>query len=80
MREVVAIFFSALAVLAILTGPSLARTSDAPKPDSKPVQQACSAYQRLPDGSWGRAPCEEINSGVPAHQKTSTRSTGETSR
>ena len=85
MRKVFAIFFAAVAVVAVLAGPSWAKTSefqkpsDLPRSDNKPSAPACSVYQRMPDGSWGQAPCEEINSGAPANQKTSTRGTGDAS-
>jgi hypothetical protein len=76
MRKLFRIFSGALTALALLAGPALARTSESPKPAGKQASPACSVYQRLPDGSWAQAPCEEINPAVPANQKTSTRSTG----
>jgi hypothetical protein len=79
MRERIAIFFGAAAALAILTGPSFARTSEAPKSDGKPPSASCSVYQQLPDGSWAQAPCQEVNSPRPANQMTSTKSSGKTS-
>ena len=79
MRKAFAIFFSAVAALVVLAVPSWARASDPPKSDDKPSAPACSVYQRMPDGSWEQAPCEEINSGAPANQKTSTRGTSEAS-
>lgn len=79
MMKVFAIFFNTIVALAVLAGPSSAKPSDPPKSDNKPASPACSVYQRMPDGSWGPAPCEEINSGAPANQKTSTRGTGDAS-
>ena len=81
MRKAFAIFFSAVAAMALLAGPALARSSEGPKPESmQQTSPACSVYQRMPDGSWAHAPCEEINQAAPANQKTSTRSTGNANR
>jgi hypothetical protein len=80
MRKGFAIFSGAIAVAALVAGPVRARTSDGPKPESKQDSPACSVYQRLPDGTWAQAPCEEINSAAPAGQKASTRGPGKASR
>ena len=77
LKKVSAILLGAVAAVAVLTGPSWAKTSDPPKSDNKPSSPACSVYQRMPDGSWGQAPCEEINSGAPANPKTSAKGTGD---
>ena len=46
--------------LMVLSGPALARNSNAPKNDDKPASSpSCHAYEQAADGSWKELPCQE---------------------
>lgn len=70
----------AVTMLAALANPALAKSSaDAPKAAEESAP-SCDASQLGPNGAWIRIPCQEVDSGTPAKQKTSTRTDGEVSR
>jgi hypothetical protein len=71
----------AVAILAVLANPALAKSSsdtgssDAPRASER-SSPLCDASELGPNGSWIRIPCQEIDAGTPAKQKTSTRNDG----
>lgn len=69
MRIATLIFAGAVAVLAQVTTPALAKDSDGPKADEKEAvsPSPCRAYQKAADGSWQELPCQEM--GAPAETK-----------
>lgn len=76
----------AVTVLAALANPALAksssdtRSSDAGSSEAPKAAEGssplCDASELGPNGSWIRIPCQEIDSGTAAKQKTSTRNDG----
>jgi hypothetical protein len=70
-----AIFVGAVAALASLTTPVLAKNSDAQKSDDKSTSSACHAYETAADGSSIQLPCEELGPKEPTQHKSATRST-----
>ena len=74
MRKSVAILPGAIAVMAVLSAPVLAKSSGAQKSDDKRTASPCSAYEQAPDGSWMPLPCQEIDSGGQSHQRSTPRS------
>jgi hypothetical protein len=52
--------FIALAALALLATPVLAKNTKAPKAESEDTSPPCSSYQLGPDGNWARLPCQEL--------------------
>jgi hypothetical protein len=83
MRAVIVAFLRSIVAVSILAASeysSLAKSSsDAPN-TSEEFAPRCDASQLGPNGSWIRIPCQEVDSGTPAKQKTSTRTDSEVSR
>jgi hypothetical protein len=52
--------FIALAALALLATPVLAKNTKAPKAESEDTSPPCSSYQLGPDGNWAQLPCQEL--------------------
>jgi hypothetical protein len=52
--------FIALAALALLATPVLAKNTKAPKAESEDTAPPCSSYQLGPDGQWAQLPCQEL--------------------
>jgi hypothetical protein len=75
-----AIFVGALAALASLAVPALAKHSDAPKTSEQPAASACSARQQTADGTWTQVPCQEVGSPAQPPGKSATRSPDEQTR
>lgn len=71
MRKLSAILPVAVAMLAILTAPVLAKSSGGQKSDDDQASAPCSAYEQAPDGSWRQLPCQEI--GGQRQQRSRTR-------
>lgn len=81
MRAVTAIFTTVFlgAIIASSAGPSLAKTSEAPKAVDETSSPACHAYEQNPDGSWKQLPCQEEGLKPPA-SRISTRDAGKATR
>ena len=73
MRIRYAIIVGAMAALTSLAVPALARHSEAPKAGESPAAAACSARQRLPDGSRTQLPCQELGAPEQTRRKSATR-------
>ena len=71
MRKLSAILPVAAAMLAVLTAPVPAKSAGAQKSNDEQASAPCSAYEKAPDGSWQRLPCQEI--GGQRQQKSKTR-------
>jgi len=52
--------FIALAALALLATPVLAKNTKAQKAESDDASPPCSSYQLSPDGNWAQLPCQEL--------------------
>jgi hypothetical protein len=52
--------FIALAALALLATPVLAKNTKAQKAESDHTSPPCSSYQLGPDGNWAQLPCQEL--------------------
>jgi hypothetical protein len=54
--------FIALATLALITTPALAKNTKAQKAETESADtaQPCSSYRLGPDGNWVPQPCEEM--------------------
>jgi hypothetical protein len=79
MRVLIAILLAAIANLAVLAGPSLAKTPDAQNTSDQPSSPSCDGYEQNADGSWTHLPCREIGPDTRANPKTSARSADKTS-
>lgn len=60
MRNIHFVFAGAIAAVAVLTAPVLAKDPDAQKGEDKSTSSSCSAYQQAADGSWEPLPCKAI--------------------
>ncbi|MBJ7402242.1 MAG: hypothetical protein JHD07_02665 [Bradyrhizobium sp.] len=60
MRNIHFVFAGAIAAVAVLTAPVLAKDPDAQKGEDKSTSASCSAYQQAADGSWEPLPCKAI--------------------
>lgn len=69
-----AIFVGFIAVMVSLTAPALARHSDAMKSGEQPTPSPCSARQRMADGTWAQAPCQELGTPSQTSRKSATQS------
>jgi hypothetical protein len=52
--------FIALAALALLATPVLAKNTKAQKAEGEDAAPPCSSYQLGPDGNWAQLPCQEL--------------------
>ena len=52
--------FIALAALALLATPVLAKNTKAQKAESDDTSPPCSSFQLGPDGNWAQLPCQEL--------------------
>jgi hypothetical protein len=75
-----AILVGAMAALASLAVPALAKHSDAQTTSEQPTSSACSARQRTADGTWTELPCQELGSPKQTPHTSATRSTDEQAR
>jgi hypothetical protein len=81
MRITMAVLTGAFLTLAVGTGSSLAKTSEAPKADAELSSATpCSSYEQSADGSWKQIPCEEPGLKPQAAPKISTRDAGKATR
>jgi len=80
MRIRYAIVVGAMAALASLAVPALAKHSAAPKASEQPASSGCSARQQTADGTWTQAPCQELGSPEQAPRKSATRSPDQQAR
>jgi hypothetical protein len=80
MRIKHAIFVGSMVTLASLTGPALAKHSDAQKTSEQTTSSPCSARQRMPDGTWTQLPCQELGSPKQTPGKSATRNPDEQTR
>jgi hypothetical protein len=71
MRIKRAIFVGAVAALASLTAPVLAKNSDA-KSNDKSASSPCHAYETAADGSSVQLPCEELGPKAATQHKSAT--------
>jgi hypothetical protein len=78
MRIAALIIAGAVAALATLTAPALAKDSGAQKSEEKAT--SCHAYEQAPDGSWHALPCEEVGASGQTQHKGAARSRDEESR
>jgi hypothetical protein len=69
-----AILAGAMAALASLAVPALAKHSDAQKSSEQPASSPCSARQQTADGTWTQLPCQELAIPGQAPRKSATRS------
>ena len=76
MRVAIAVLFSAIVVLAVPAGRSIAKTSDVPKAGDELSTSPCHAYEQGPDGSWKQLPCQEDGLKAQPASKISTRDLG----
>jgi hypothetical protein len=75
-----AIFVGAMAALASLAVPALAKHPDTQKTGEPSTSSSCSARQKTVDGTWTQIPCQELGSGGQTQHKSATRSAGEQAR
>ena len=76
-----AIFVGAMAAIASLAVPALARHADAPKAGEQTVSSpGCSAQQRSEDGTWTTIPCQALGAPEQAQRKSAARSTDQQER
>ena len=75
-----AIFFGTILSLAVEVGPSLAKTSEAPKAVDETASPPCHAYEQNPDGSWKQIPCLEEGHNPSSGSRISNRDAGKTAR
>jgi hypothetical protein len=75
-----AIFVGAMAALASLAVPALARNSDAENTGEQPTSSSCSARQKTADGTWQQVPCQELGATKQTSRKSATRGTDEQTR
>jgi hypothetical protein len=73
MRIARSIVAGAMAALALLTAPALAKNSNPPKADDKSTSSSCHAYQQAADGSWTALPCQELGSSGQTEHKPPQR-------
>ena len=52
--------FIALAALALLATPVLAKSTKAQKAESDDTSPPCTSYQLGPGGNWAQLPCQEL--------------------
>jgi hypothetical protein len=69
--------FIAMAALALLATPVLARNSKAQKADSEDGSPSCSSYQLGPDGNWEQLPCQEVGTRSSSEHRAPSKSHGE---
>ena len=76
-----AISVGAIAALASMAVPALAKHPDAAQKTAEPsAPSSCSARQRTADGTWTDIPCQELGSRGQGQQKSATRGEGEETR
>jgi hypothetical protein len=80
MRVVTAIFLATGVAWALGAGPSLAKTSDAPKAVGETSSPPCHAYEQNPDGSWKELACQEEGLKPPPASRISTREPAKATR
>jgi hypothetical protein len=80
MRVVTAIFLATGVAWALGAGPSLAKTSDAPKAVGETSSPPCHAYEQNPDGSWKELACQEEGPKPSPASRISTRDAGKATR
>jgi hypothetical protein len=76
------IFAGAVAALAVLATPALAKNSDSnvPPDAATAATPPCYSYQPKPDGSWTQLPCQELGVAKPPPPRKSAAKTEEDSR
>ncbi|QPF87765.1 hypothetical protein IC762_16350 [Bradyrhizobium genosp. L] len=69
------VFAGALAAVAALAAPALAKSSDHQKADDKATTASvgCQAYQQAADGSWTQLPCGEPGAGGATQHRAATK-------
>jgi hypothetical protein len=81
MRMTLSVLAGAFVALAVGTGSSLAKTSEAPKAETEAASPApCYSYEQNADGSWKQTPCEEPGLKPQPASKISTRDSGKAAR
>jgi hypothetical protein len=80
MRIAGSIIAGAVAALAALTIPVLAKDTGVPKSEEKATSSSCHAYEQAPDGSWRPLPCEEVGPNGQTQHKGAARSREEEPR
>ena len=68
--------FIALAALALLATPILAKNTKAPKAESEDTSPPCSSYQLGPDGQWAQLPCQELGTHSSSQHRAPPKSHG----
>lgn len=66
--------FIALAALALLTTPALAKDAKAQKADSDDASPSCHSYQLSPDGNWAQLPCQELGTHSSSQHRAPSKS------
>jgi len=69
--------FIALAAVALLATPVLAKNTKAPKAESEDGSPPCSSYQLGPDGNWAQLSCQELGTHSSAQHRAPPKSHGE---
>ena len=69
--------FIALATLAVLATPALAKNTKAQKAESEDTSPPCSSYQLGPDGQWAQLPCQEVGTHSSSQHRPPPKSNGE---
>jgi hypothetical protein len=80
MRKIAMSLPVAVAALAMLSMPALAKSAGAHKAEDKSNSSGCSAYEQAPDGSWKQLPCQAIGSGGQSHQRPAPKDGDDASR
>lgn len=75
-----AIFVGAMAALASLAVPALARHPDGQKANEQPTSSSCTAAQKTADGTWTVLSCQELGATRQTSRKSATRGSDEQTR
>ena len=70
----------ALAALALLATPALAKNAKAQKEEPEDTSPPCSSYQLGPDGNWEKLPCQEVGPRAPSQRHAPSKTQGEEPR
>ncbi len=82
MRITNVIFAGAVAALAVLATPALAKNSsskasDIQQSDSASASAPCYSYEPKPDGTWTQLPCQEVGAARPPPRRSAARNEDE---
>jgi hypothetical protein len=80
MRIAGAMLVGAMAALAVLAAPTLAKSSAVQKTEEPPVASPCHSYEQEADGSWKPVPCQELGPGQQARHRPAAGSADNATR